>query len=130
MTLVPLMAGKKMAYISSRNLSAQRTRGSGREKRNSSLRKPAPLFRGAGSARSWVRWRLPRGWARKASFGESRVQHREQRPPQPLPRTPASRSSSFSLPAPPPAPCCLETGSDRPFPPSLRCPRLPACKRD
>lgn len=44
----------------------------------------------------------------------------------------ASRPSSFSLP-PPPAPCCLEMGSDRPSPrpyPSQRLPRLPACMRD
>lgn len=71
------------------------------------------------------------GWALTASFGESRVQHREQRPSLSLSASlTASRPSLLLLTNHPrPAPSsCLEMGSDRPSPSLfLSAPPPPAC---
>lgn len=47
LTRIPPMAGKKTVYISSRNLSAQRTRGSGCKRKSLCLGKAVLLSRGA-----------------------------------------------------------------------------------
>lgn len=70
------------------------------------MRKQVLLSRGAGLARSCAARGRPRV-GRAQCFGESRVQHREQRspqtPPNPLPFT-TWRPSSFSSRSPPPPP--------------------------
>lgn len=107
LTRIPPMAGKKTVYISSRNLCAQRTRGSGCKRKSLCLGESSAVIPGS----------QLQGWVLTASFGESRVQHREQRPSLSLSASlTASRPSSFSLPPPAPPPCCLEMGSDRPSP--------------
>lgn len=107
MTRIPPMAGKKTVYISSRNLSAQRTRGSGCKRKSLCLGKAVLLSQGASSRAGRSQRALERVGFSTANSGRLCLSPPPSRPLDPPP-------SPYHPPRP--APCCLEMGSDRPSP--------------
>lgn len=75
-------------------------------------------------------WGLPGGWTQMACFGESEIQHREQRSPQTTPPPPPPPSlETFPFPPPPPPPPAVWSWAVTAPPPSLRALPPPARPR-